>query len=210
MVGGLLSQADGQYSLAFGNRVVSESQNQITLGAHSTLVAGDVDNWNLTDRLFVLGNGTGTGSRSDAITVLKNGVIKADSLTTALIDSESSTSKILITKEYAEANYGSSNLPSDRIEVDNSVSSSKDIDWSSYETFDYVVTGDTTFSESNLPTIGTNTKVITIYLTGDFVPTWPSNWENNLTGNYDGLVLNQIVVEYISSGKYWMTISQAE
>jgi hypothetical protein len=72
------------------------------------------------------------------------------------------------------------------------------------------MTGDTTFSDINLPTSGTNTKVITIYMTGNYTPTFPTNWTTNTIGTYDGTVMNQLVVEYIKSGTYWLTINRPD
>lgn len=71
---------------------------------------------------------------------------------------------------------------------------SKAIDWNAYSLFDFTMTGDTTLSDSNLPT-GTNTKVIEMIITGDFVLTLPAYWEAE-PGNdaYDGTVRNHLVV----------------
>src|SRR5690606_5455738 len=80
--------------------------------------------------------------------------------------------------------------------VENStVTGSYDLDWSN-STWNLVLTGATTLTQSNLPAAG-QTKTITIYVTGNFAITMPSGWADNLSGEYDGTVLNQIVVEYI-------------
>jgi len=54
------------------------------------------------------------------------------------------------------------------------------------------------------------TKVISLYVTGSFTLTFPSGWSTNVIGAYDGSVLNQIVVEYISVGKYFVMINQPD
>lgn len=93
----------------------------------------------------------------------------------------------------------------DDLNENNAVTGTHDIDWN-YETHYLTLTGNTTFTESNLPAIG-KTKIITLYMTGSFTPTWPTNWVDNLQGSYNGSVLNQITIEYIKSGVYWMAIS---
>lgn len=89
------------------------------------------------------------------------------------------------------------------------VTGAHNIDWD-YDTFNYTLTGNTTWTDVNLPTSGTNSKVITLYVIGDFAITYPANWGTNKIGVYDGTVLNQIVVEYVKSGVYWLTINQAD
>jgi hypothetical protein len=99
----------------------------------------------------------------------------------------------------------------DSLTEDATVITSHDIDWNE-DTHNLTLTGDVTFTESNLPSSGF-TKTITIYITGSVgteIPTWPANWTNNLQGEYFGTVLNQVVIEYIKSGFYWMTINRAD
>jgi len=92
---------------------------------------------------------------------------------------------------------------------DLTVTTTQDIDWN-YDTFRFTMTGNTTFSEINLPVGSTNTKVITIYIDGDFTPTYPGGWTTYKSGVYDGTVLNQIVIEFIKTGIYWVTINRAD
>ncbi|MCK4561540.1 MAG: hypothetical protein KAT78_01410, partial [Flavobacteriaceae bacterium] len=61
---------------------------------------GSTASFVLTDRLFVIGNGTGFSTKSDALTILKNGIIIAPSLTNELINTAGN--KALITKEYID------------------------------------------------------------------------------------------------------------
>ena len=88
---------------------------------------------------------------------------------------------------------------------------SPNIDWTK-ETHVINITGATTLTESNLPTSTTNTKVITLYISdsGTNTLTLPANWTTNLTGTFDSSVLNQFVVEFVSTGVYWVTINQAD
>ena len=98
----------------------------------------------------------------------------------------------------------------DRLEEDATVTGTKNIDWTAYETFKYVLTGACTFSDTNLPSTGS--KVITIHITGNFAPTYPAGWTTNIRGTYDGTVTNMIVVEYVKSGTpfYVVDISQPD
>lgn len=106
------------------------------------------------------------------------------------------------TKKISVANLLNSSL------YTNSITITHDIDWN-IGTHYLTMTANTTLTESNLPS-GATTKVISIYITGNFALTLPANWSTNIIGGYDGTVLNQIVVEYISSGVYWVTITQPD
>ncbi len=84
-----------------------------------------------------------------------------------------------------------------------------DIDWS-FDTWDLFINSATEFTESNLPLSGTNTKVITLYVQGEFPLTFPEGWSDNIIGEYDGAVRNQIVVEFIKDGDYAVEINQPD
>jgi hypothetical protein len=99
-----------------------------------------------------------------------------------------------------------SSIISDILVTDTNVTGTFDIDYIN-DTWDLILTGNTTFTESNLPIAGI-TKVLSLYVTGDFALTYPSNWTNSILGTYDGTVLNQIIVEYRSTGNYFVTINQ--
>jgi len=60
-------------------------------------------NWQATDRLYNLGNGQGPGARSNALTILKNGLATLPSVTNTLISGET-TGKAVVTKEYLNVN----------------------------------------------------------------------------------------------------------
>ena len=90
-----------------------------------------------------------------------------------------------------------------------SVSGTYNIDYD-FDTWNLVVTGATTFTESNLPLGGTNTKAITLIVTGEFAITFPSGWTTNIVGDYDGAVRNNIVVEFIKTGDYTVQITQPD
>jgi len=66
--------AKGTNSMAFGNGAVAESYSEVALGNYPTLYSPvSTGSFNGADRIFDIGNGTSNGSRSDALTVLKNG-----------------------------------------------------------------------------------------------------------------------------------------
>jgi hypothetical protein len=65
--------ASGYISTALGNRTVAPSAWETVLGKHNILYTPvSTTNWIATDRLLVVGNGTADGSRSNALTILKN------------------------------------------------------------------------------------------------------------------------------------------
>ena len=69
---GQQSIASGTFSAAFGNYTKADSYNDFAIGRFN-VGGGDPTNWVDTDPLFEIGNGTGLGSLSNALTVLKNG-----------------------------------------------------------------------------------------------------------------------------------------
>lgn len=67
------AQAMGYYSLAFGGeRVVALASGSLAIGKYN-VINGHSIHWVQTDPLFVIGNGTDSTHRSNALTVLKNG-----------------------------------------------------------------------------------------------------------------------------------------
>ncbi len=73
---GRQTSASGYYSTAMGYKSTAPSQSETVIGQYNTAYTlgtnGGVQ-WNATDRLFTIGNGTSDASRSDAMVVLKNG-----------------------------------------------------------------------------------------------------------------------------------------
>jgi hypothetical protein len=64
----------GNFSTAIGERVEAPSYGEIVIGCYNSLYTpASATTWNATDRIFVIGNGTSLSTRSNAITVLKNG-----------------------------------------------------------------------------------------------------------------------------------------
>ena len=69
-----ISNASGNYAMAFGSGTRAPSYRETVMGTYNTEYTPlSTTNFVSLDRLFVIGNGTGSLSRSDAVTVLKNG-----------------------------------------------------------------------------------------------------------------------------------------
>jgi hypothetical protein len=79
------------------------------------------------------------------------------------------------------------------------------LDFGANQVFTKTMSGDTTFTYSNVG-IG---MVKDFILTGSFVPTFPSGTKT-VAGTYDGSVSNLIQIVAIASGDYWMSISKAQ
>lgn len=76
------SIASGDYSFAFGLVAVSQANHSFVIGRYN-LNPGtySTTSWVPTDPLFVIGNGTSTTVRNNALTVLKNGNVLIDKAT---------------------------------------------------------------------------------------------------------------------------------
>ncbi|PKP37130.1 MAG: hypothetical protein CVT98_06510 [Bacteroidetes bacterium HGW-Bacteroidetes-15] len=71
---GRYTTASGRYTTAFGDNTSALSAYEMVVGRYNTTYTPvSTTGWSSGDRLFVIGNGTGSGTRSDAFTVLKNG-----------------------------------------------------------------------------------------------------------------------------------------
>ncbi|WP_299883968.1 tail fiber domain-containing protein [uncultured Lacinutrix sp.] len=94
--------ASGDYSLAMGQNTRAESLNSVAIGSYN-FGGGSPNTWIPTDPIFEIGNSLGIGNfRFNALSVLKNGTIIAPSFDI----SEITNARALITKEYADTNYG--------------------------------------------------------------------------------------------------------
>ena len=74
---GLDTEARGNYSSAFGLSTWAFSFGEMSVGRYS-VGGGDPNDWIPSDVLFEVGNGASNGSRSNALTVRKNGNIEVD------------------------------------------------------------------------------------------------------------------------------------
>jgi hypothetical protein len=101
---GYLTTASGNNSTAMGIYTTAPSYFETTIGSYNTdYTPIGTTYWNANDRVFVIGKGFSSASKSDALIVLKNGTITAPSFSISEIDTAGD--KALITKEYADTNY---------------------------------------------------------------------------------------------------------
>ncbi|WP_179019771.1 tail fiber domain-containing protein [Winogradskyella forsetii] len=71
---GFVTEASGDSSTAMGRVTTAPSFGETVLGAYNTpYTPNSSTEWVNNDRLFTVGNGTGNSSRSNALTILKNG-----------------------------------------------------------------------------------------------------------------------------------------
>ncbi len=73
---GLSTVAAGNFSIAVGEGNSSPTYTEVVVGRFATTYTASgtgATNWAATDRLFTVGNGTATTSRSNAMTIFKNG-----------------------------------------------------------------------------------------------------------------------------------------
>lgn len=76
---GASTTASGIVSTAMGLRTTAPSFAETAIGRHNTdYTPNSATSWDSADRLFVIGNGTNTDNKNNALTVLKNGNAKFD------------------------------------------------------------------------------------------------------------------------------------
>ncbi|MGB5982284.1 MAG: hypothetical protein WBG46_09080 [Nonlabens sp.] len=94
---GFQTNAGGSTSVTFGNNTAAKANSSMALGTFNTdYMLGS----NGTDRLLIVGNGDSDISRSDALIVLKNGVVTAPSMDNAEINAAGN--EVLVTKGYLD------------------------------------------------------------------------------------------------------------
>ncbi|MFD2823802.1 tail fiber domain-containing protein [Lacinutrix iliipiscaria] len=70
------TEASGFVSTAMGYHTTAPSYIETVVGSYNTsYIPNNVVDWDGSDRLFVIGNGSSSGNKSNALTVLKNGNI---------------------------------------------------------------------------------------------------------------------------------------
>ena len=89
---GYNTEASGDRSTAFGNAATALSYAETALGSYNALVVPlSKTLWNANDRLFVIGNGTSTSARSDALVMLKDGTTTLNGALTINMSSTTSS-----------------------------------------------------------------------------------------------------------------------
>ncbi|GAB1858305.1 hypothetical protein MHTCC0001_31420 [Flavobacteriaceae bacterium MHTCC 0001] len=97
--------ASGNFATAMGRLTTAPSFSETVIGSYNTFYLPNSDiGWSLNDRLFVVGNGFPSSSRSDALIILKNGTITAPSFDI----SEITDNKALLTREFLL--FGNNNI----------------------------------------------------------------------------------------------------
>ncbi len=76
-----VSDAEGDYSTAIGRYAIAKSYAEVAIGAYNTNTGGSPTNWNTSDRIFVIGNGTNSNNRKNAFTVFKDGTVAVGNIT---------------------------------------------------------------------------------------------------------------------------------
>lgn len=89
---------NGHNTIIIGIGNQTNATNEVILGNFSTIQTSNNTDF---DRVFNVGNGTRESYRSDAFTILKNGLATLPSVTNTLIDDEP-TGKAVVTKEYLD------------------------------------------------------------------------------------------------------------
>jgi len=83
---GISTEASAWYTTTFGQGTEASSRTETVIGSYNTRVTslGGTRDWNPLDRLFVIGNGTGssTANRSNALVMLKNGTTQVSGVWT--------------------------------------------------------------------------------------------------------------------------------
>lgn len=70
---GYVTEAKGMNSVALGERLTAGSFSETVIGRYNKIITGSETTWLGTDALFQVGNGTSGNSRSNALTILKDG-----------------------------------------------------------------------------------------------------------------------------------------
>jgi hypothetical protein len=89
--------ASGLSSSAFGLNTIAQNDSMHVVGKYNTGTA--------IDTIYEVGIGTDTNKRKNAFEIYTDGRVIASELTIALIDDVNTSARVLITKEYADANY---------------------------------------------------------------------------------------------------------
>lgn len=103
--------ASGLNSTTWGIGTLAQSAHETALGSYNTeYTPVSTQNWNIADRLFVIGNGTSFDTRSDALVFLKNGNTGIGTSTpTALLHTNGNgtgAGNVLFTGTYKSSNPG--------------------------------------------------------------------------------------------------------
>ncbi|MCW5883775.1 MAG: tail fiber domain-containing protein [Candidatus Kapabacteria bacterium] len=118
---GAFTTASGSSSAAFGDNTSAKAFCETVFGRwNADYTPGGGGGWNTTDRLFVIGNGTASNTRSNAMTVIQNGRIGLQTVTSptyALELPNSTTNGIGRGRANLWATYSDGRLKTNRTEI---------------------------------------------------------------------------------------------
>lgn len=87
------------------------------------------------------------------------------------------------------------------------VTGTYNLDYSNFATQYLTLTGNTTLTQSNLPS-SDEVRTVSLYVTGNYTLALPAAWNGKVkSGVYDGTKLNLIIVQVIGDSDYWITIN---
>lgn len=177
--GGTSNTASGSVStVSGGQNNTANSYGEWVGGLFGTIPTGqNATSFVATNRLFNVGNGTTANARSNAFTILKNGLATLPSVTNALIDAEP-TGKAVVTKEWVEDYVDDNFLP---LPTEGTTGQVLTTDGDGVYTWEDSLDGDNYVSVLDISSTPTADKVVKYTSTGavnTVAPTLPENTVN--------------------------------
>jgi hypothetical protein len=133
-----------------------------------------------------------------------NGTIN-DTNTTAILPNITANDS----KSLWRSNVGIPDTAKEKIRENLAVTGTFVINWL-VDTYNLVLTGNTTFTDSNLPATLKNTHELQIYVNpGAFTLTFPTAWNTNKVGTLKPNEMNKLTLKFIKTGVYFLKIDNS-